>query len=372
MRTILSNLKSSVRRTWAYIQWNRFLSCPSKFNVETAYDTLWNFYPKERPVFTQENQVDPVVDLHLIVPVFNAEEYLEDCIRSLLHQKTVFRYHITIVNDGSTDSSAQILDQYKGDSRLTILNKENAGVSSARNKALKHILGRYVMFVDSDDILAEKATQTLLEIAMEYNADIVEGSYQLFSASGKGNCVIHGSSTKKCQSKELYGFPWGKVIKSDLLADLCFPEGYLFEDTIMSTLLHPSSTNVYTTPAIIYYYRENENGITHTSGLSPRCIDTFWIMKYCLEERVLRGQILDFSDLDKYLYALYRNWGRTYRMPKEIQESIFVLSCQLIEEYFTALLDCYDGKYLKLLQTVRKKNFDAFRILASNWWLFIK
>ena len=124
------------------------------------------------------------------------------------------------------------------------------------------------MFLDSDDILMENAVQTLLETAYKYDAEIVEGGYQMFCDAGLGNCVTHEAQERKRLGRELFGFPWGKVIRSDLMADFCFPEGYLFEDTVMSTLLYPSCKNVYTTPKILYLYRETVSTIgfhsTHT------------------------------------------------------------------------------------------------------------
>lgn len=364
----IADVKTGIRKTQVQLKWNSRLSKGPHFSAEEAQRELNAYYPKEKPTFSQKNTVNTEFDLHIIVPVYNVEKYLTACIDSIRNQKTNYTYCVTFVNDGSTDSSGEILQRYE-EKNFLFIEKENGGLSSARNAALRSIRGKYVMFLDSDDILIENAVQTLLETAYTYDAEIVEGGYQMFCDVCLGNCVTHEATEQKSQGRELFGFAWGKIIRSDLMADFCFPEGYLFEDTVMSTLLYPSCKNVYTTSKILYLYRENESGISKTCGSSPRCIDTFWMMKYCLEERVQRGQILDASDLDKYLYALYRNWGRTCQMPIEVQESIFLLSCDLIEQNFGHLMQNYGGVHPKLLKTLQGRSFAAFEILCNNWWL---
>ena len=365
----LSKVKENIRRVLVHTKWSVLLRRPSGRAPEDAFNALYAYYPKDKPQFSQINHIDPIFDLHIIVPVYNVGRYLEDCILSLIHQKTRFCYHITLVNDGSTDVSTDILQKYCDHPLFTVMNKDNGGLSSARNMALQEICGKYVMFLDSDDILHENAVQALLGTAFENNADIVEGSHQCFSSSGGGSSHIHGTEPAKSNMRELFGYAWGKVIKSDLLRNFCFPPDFLFEDTVMSTLLHPYCPNIYTLPEVTYFYRKNEMGISESSRVSRRCIDTFWIMKYCLEERVRRGQILNGNDLDQYLYACYRNWGRTNMMPQHIQESIFVLSCEMIEQNFCAFLTDYCGQYPKLVKTVQARSFDAFNVLSNNWWM---
>ena len=225
------------------------------------------------------------------------------------------------------------------------------------------------MFVDSDDIIAPNSIQTLMETAILYNAEIVEGSYQDFDSNGIKNTYCHVEKTCIYNSFNYFGFPWGKIIRSDCLKNFCFPEEFLFEDTVMSTLLYPECHNTYAIPDVVYYYRDNSAGITNTCITSLKCIDTFWIMKYCLEERVRRGQSLQERDLERYLFAIYRNWGRTRGMPYDIQESIFLLTCKLIETAFGAIFREYSGKYMKIFRTVKFRSFDAFLTLASNGYI---
>ena len=100
--------------------------------------------------------------ISIIIPVYNAEKHLRRCVDSVLAQ-THTNLEIILVNDGSTDGSEKICEEYRmKDSRITVLHKENGGVSSARNLALEHIRGDYVMFVDSDDWIEENMCGTMI------------------------------------------------------------------------------------------------------------------------------------------------------------------------------------------------------------------
>lgn len=364
-----SKIKSIITNKLEILKYAFVLKHRTNLSSEEAMCVLKKFYPKDKPLFHQKNTTEPTVDLQIIVPVYNVEKYLDDCICSILNQKTTFSYSVVLVNDGSTDGSGLILEKYKEQPSFTIIHQKNSGLSNARNTALNRISGNYVMFVDSDDMLPENAIQSLLEVAYKYDAEIVEGGHQLFNSESWENICSHSDKIIKCVGNELFGFAWGKVIRSDRLSDFCFPEGFLFEDTVMRTLLYPSCSTTYTIPDIVYYYRNNNLEITQTSGSSPRCIDTFWMMKYCLEERVRRGQQLGFSDFEDYLFACYRNWGRTRNMPLDIQESIFVLSCDLLHTHFNQFFKLYDGKYQRLLKAIERRSFGAFLVTVRNWYI---
>ena len=362
-------VKRFLRRWMVWVLWNLQLIKASKYTPEEAKQVLSGFYHRDQPLFLQNNVLAPRVDLQIIVPVYNVESYLEACIVSILNQKTDFSFRITLVNDGATDGSDAVLQNYESYPNVDVIRKENGGLSSARNAGLRKILGEYVMFVDSDDILAENAVQVLMEAARTHSADIAEGGHQCFSNAGMGSVHVHGTQAGVCESRALFGYAWGKVIRSVLLTDFCFPESYLFEDTVMSTLLHPACKVTCTVPDVIYYYRENPSGISSTVGESPCCLDSFWIMKYCLEERVRRGQILENADQDRYLFAMQRNWWRSCRMPEAVQEAVFVLSCELIDQYFGILAVKYCGTAPRLMKTVQKRSYRAFVTLVRNQWM---
>lgn len=111
--------------------------------------------------------------ISVIVPVYNVEDYLEECINSILGQ-TYKNLEIILVDDGSTDNSSKICDIYeKKDKRIKVIHKENGGLSSARNEGLKYRTGEYISFVDSDDFIDKTMYEKLYSAIKKYDADVV-------------------------------------------------------------------------------------------------------------------------------------------------------------------------------------------------------
>ena len=116
----------------------------------------------------------------VIVPVYNVQDYIEECLLSIMNQ-SYKEIEIVAVNDGSTDDSLLVLEKmHARDSRIIILNKENGGLSDARNYGIKHSTGDYYLFVDSDDVIHENMVEELLESLMKENADIAVSDMEYF------------------------------------------------------------------------------------------------------------------------------------------------------------------------------------------------
>ena len=239
------------------IKYKKSLKYKERKSIKESQKDIHDFYYQHTPRFKQDIEINPEYDLMIIVPVYNAAEYLEDCIKSLLVQETGYSYCVVFVNDGSTDESANILNKYAKKENVYIINKKNEGVAEARNIALKYIRGKCVLFVDADDMLMDNAIEVLMRKSVETDADIVEGEYIEFDNNIKPD--IHKDLICKTKSTRLNGYPWGKIIKAEKWVDLCFPKGYLYEDTIISTLLIPGSRKIIKIPNIVYYYRNNPN-----------------------------------------------------------------------------------------------------------------
>ena len=132
-------------------------------------------------------------EISIIVPVYNAENYLDNCIKSILNQ-TFEDFELILVNDGSTDKSSHICNYYKKiDSRIKLINKKNGGVSSARNKGLEVAIGKYIGFVDSDDYIHPKMYETLYNyiIAMQECQSPAGGTGQRDDVRRPGNPLIY-------------------------------------------------------------------------------------------------------------------------------------------------------------------------------------
>ena len=123
------------------------------------------------------NTIEKLVSI--IVPIYNVENYLVECINSVLAQ-TYTNFELLLVNDGSTDNSGIICNSFLvKDNRIRVFNKDNGGLSSARNYGLDKSIGDYIIFLDSDDYwLSTDCLEKLVKVAVDYNADIVRGEYK--------------------------------------------------------------------------------------------------------------------------------------------------------------------------------------------------
>lgn len=272
-------------------------------------------------------------DLSIIIPVYNAERYLEKALDSVVKQKTNFRCQIIIVNDGSKDNSEKIINQYLDKENVVYIKQENAGVAVARNTGLDYVRGRYIEFMDSDDELQEGSIDALMSKAYELNADVVEGSYCLHLQNETKN-YCHKDKDEVSAVSDLFGYPWGKVIKSEMFADIEFPKGIEYEDTIISTLIYPRIRRGATISKIVYNYNDNMNGLTHKTRGKKKSIHTYLITKSMLEN-------IDYYHIAKtqelyefFLKQLRLNYLRMCENDELIQKCAFVSSCELMGKYF--------------------------------------
>ena len=212
--------------------------------------------------------------ISVIVPIYKVEELLPRCINSLLNQ-THKNLEIILVNYGSPDKCGEICDQYaKKDKRIKVIHKENGGLSDARNCGLKIASGEYIAFVDSDDYIHNKMYEILLDNLKKNHADM---SICMIKNVVELNPIEDESTLKqniKCYSKnechfnlfnELYlptEVAWNKIYKKELWDNLEYPVGKLHEDEYVIHHLIERCNKVVYTNLELYYYYNNQNGIT--------------------------------------------------------------------------------------------------------------
>lgn len=255
-------------------------------DLENSIELLENISPKPdgfSPLHIVKKAIGP--DLSIIVPVYNAQNFLKRCIESCLAQRTEFTFEVIAVDDGSIDDSLALLRNYDCDQRLKVIHQENRGHAGARNAALDVASGRYISFVDSDDFIPSDAVQRLMSRAVELDADIVGGGYWLCDAEGrrhrfKGLCgAVYTTPTVG-----LSGLPWGAVYRQSLWDEVRFPEGFWFEDTCLPYLIFSRSIKTASISGSVYYYRANPKGITATSVFSKKALDSIWVVLKMFDE----------------------------------------------------------------------------------------
>lgn len=215
-----------------------------------------------------------------LVPVYNAEKYLQKCLDSILEQ-TYKNLEIIIINDGSTDNSGQICQEYeKQDDRIIYIEKENSGVSDTRNAGMNRMTGPYVTFVDSDDWLEPNYVKFLYEKLIEHQADIVVGNYTSFNESNSVfyfhtsadyyEKVYDNKSVIPClyDAKELLKsaliVPWGKIYKKEIIANFRFPIDRIGEDALFNLKALLDSKKVVYVNKSAYIYRVREGSLSNT------------------------------------------------------------------------------------------------------------
>lgn len=220
------------------------------------------------------------VKVSIIIPVYNVEQYISQCLDSLINQ-TLQEIEIICINDGSKDNSLNILNDYaKKDSRIKIINKKNEGLSCARNDGLKAASGEYIGYVDSDDWVAEDFYEKLFIAAKKYNADIAAGNivrcgklvrkYRI--KYEKEELLTDGLEKLKAAQIPKYNYVWNKIYKRESLLklDIPFPAGKVYEDIRWSIKVIYYLENLVTVPESNYYYRKNQNSIVSVTKKSEK------------------------------------------------------------------------------------------------------
>ncbi|HEM2741496.1 glycosyltransferase family 2 protein [Streptococcus suis] len=239
--------------------------------------------------------------ISIIVPVYNVENYLDECIRTVLGQ-TYSNWELLLINDGSTDSSGSMCDDYaRRDDRIRVIHKNNGGLSDARNAGIDNCTGEYITFLDSDDGIRGDFLEECVTTANQHNVDIVIGHFFIWDENNQTFLYFVDQAQKDTTEvisaqealnrqvvwKNLNTAPfvvaWGKLFRASLFNTVRFPKGKVFEDeyTIHKTLLE--SNTVALINKEFYMYRRHGNSIM-TSHFS---ISKAMNLVEALEERIV-------------------------------------------------------------------------------------
>ena len=229
--------------------------------------------------------------LSVIIPVYNVELYIRECLDSVANQKNVQKeeYEIIVINDGSPDSSIEIINNFSwGDVNHIIITQNNQGLSSARNKGLQYASGEYVWFIDSDDFIALDAFSKILSKAD--GCDIINIGYQEYKDARFGNIYIEEESEGSGNDFLIKGISMPAqfhVFKRDFLSaqELSFYEGIYHEDTEFTPRAFFLAERVGVLPDILYYYRIREGSIMTT--INP---------KRAFDNLIVAKSLIDFSN----------------------------------------------------------------------------
>ena len=261
----------------------------------------------------------------VIVPVYNVEKYIVECVESIRNQ-TYENLEIILVDDGSPDRCPEICDNYAAmDDRIKVIHKDNGGLSSARNVGIKQASGEYITFVDSDDILHNFMIECMMSIIRIKNADMAV--CLMTRDLRKSSMIIDTSKIKieifsgKEACEKMYESSFaslitacGKIYKKRLLDGIWFPEGKIHEDDFTSYRFFLQCNKIVYIQSAMYLYRSRRESIT-TSKFTERNFDRY----DALDEQL---QCYDRLNMDKaykevlsrYMYLLIQDWRKTNKI----------------------------------------------------------
>lgn len=252
--------------------------------------------------------------ISVIVPVYNVQQYLKRCINSILSQSFT-NFELILIDDGSTDDSGKICDEYANkDTRIIVHHKINGGLSSARNVGINIAKGEYIGFVDSDDYINYKMYEILYNNAMKSDSDISSCDYRMCDSTQDINTfesvdIMHSKEilfnnrdalvSLLTFDKEIGICVWDKIYKKTLFEKVKFIEGILYEDEAFSPHIFQLSKKTIYINAKLYYYFQSPISLTRGIGFREKQFDSITIF----EERIKFFRKLN----DKYLYQLSEN-----------------------------------------------------------------
>lgn len=241
----------------------------------------WVDVPAKSLIHKEEEVMDQSL-ISVIVPVYNVKPYLARCLDSLLKQ-THTNFELLLVNDGSKDGSAFILEEYaKKDSRIRVIHQENMGVSAARNRAIDEATGSYITFIDSDDFVEDFYLENLYQAAVSSDSDIAATNFSSFNEERQSFLFYH---TKESYFQKVYSvqewmdlegdmknnmhlaftFSPLKLFKRELFGDIRYPVGRLREDDATIYKLYLKANQIHFTNEGPYYYSQRAEGLSRTA-----------------------------------------------------------------------------------------------------------
>ena len=237
----------------------------------------------------------------IIVPVYNVEKYICQCIDSILNQ-TYENLEVILVDDGSPDNCGKICDEYaQFDKRVRVIHKENGGLSSARNAGLDAAKGDYIAFIDSDDYIAADMFATMLDIAIKDNADMVKCGFKEFDDKSIITKKVGFDKQEVLENDEtgsalmdlyfgsvLYKIACNAIYVRDMAIKVRFPEGLVNEDNYSAGMYLFYAKRIVCINKEFYFYRNNQNGLSKT-GRKKRLLDVAILTAKLHEDLIEKG-----------------------------------------------------------------------------------
>ena len=317
--------------------------------------------------------------ISIIVPVYNVETYLRECLDSLIHQ-TYKNIEIILINDGSTDNSGKICDEYgRNDTRIKVFHIKNSGPSVARNYGLTKVTGEYIMFVDADDWIESREVEICYNTIRNEDCDVILFNLCKFNDTCRKECRTFGEGIKRFSGRgikyleDVLVIPEKKLATTNvsLIGSVCkfykkcitegcyFPENVDYgEDTCFMAQILEKAHKVTYIDNVFYYYRTLSDSLAHKYGadfLIRKIAGTNWILNFYKNKRT--SEFLNEFCFKNYTEAVCTVYADNSLTKKEKKRKIQAFLSELDYEYDFSRIDyrCKNKK-LQLIRLLIKYN----------------
>lgn len=332
-------------------------------------------------------------DISIIVPIYNAEKYLEECLNSI-HNQTFSNYEVLMINDGSSDHSEKICKAFhEKDDRFTLINQSNSGVCRARNVGIQISKGNYISFVDSDDKIDPDFLESMYKVIIDSDSDIVMCDFYNENGAESNNQIIHvieGTEIYEAYLKYvIYNRVMNKLYRRDCISSIPFPEDRpILEDAFWTAKVLESVHKITILPEAKYYYRIVAGSLSHKkldenekSAMYRNKLERFLVItknySHPDDKRYLVDEVLHYFDIVIIASNNLINMGVFDCMNQIMNSSVMTDSKDERVTLFKMIKDPdkLHNKYLKYIilnrdYSIKYKMFSIYRLLIRRLRLY--
>ena len=298
--------------------------------------------------------------ISIIIPVYNVESYLQQCVESVISQ-TYSNLEIILVDDGSPDNCPALCDEWaKKDNRIKVIHKKNEGLSAARNSAIKVASGEYLLFIDSDDYVSNELCEIAIRSMENFCADVIVFGYEKFFENSSETEIIKPDeiktlskedSLRKLITGDIDNYAWNKLYKKYLFDDIGYPEGFVWEDIGTTYKVFEKSEKIVLIDDVLYFYRQRKTSIT--GNVTVKALQDIFLLRF-KRYNDLKAEFDDiaelaFSELAESAFMLYDR-----SLKEQADKEVMELTFAFIYGNKTEILNKSSGKMIELFYNRNK------------------
>lgn len=245
-----------------------------------------------------------MIKVSIIIPIYNAASTIEKCVDSILNQD-YNNYEVLLINDGSVDKSFEIIQKYKKNKKVKMLNQTNHGVAYTRNRGINESKGKYIMFIDNDEFIDYNYVKSHVEVAEKEDADVVISGYRRINAE---NMIMHEEKLKNTYwSRYIIVAPWAKIYKKEFLVknNIEFLSYNIGEDVYFNLSVYSYNPKISIIDYVGYNWFFNTKSVSNTSqrGLDKK-IDILFLLNKIIEKYKFLDEYLSYYLIRYYIWYL--------------------------------------------------------------------